>query len=127
MRIDIAEFFNRGPSCPHMGSVERITLTVMRPKRPSDQKQTGNEQEGFGDIVPHNEEFTPHRFRCQLHLWSVIYSRKNYIRLELVEGGSVSGLVPRSMVPEADRGYWISAINHDVALDGKHIAARMPV
>src|SRR5258708_40200761 len=42
MRIDIAEFFNRAPGCQHMGSVEGKTLAVMRPKRPGDQKQTGN-------------------------------------------------------------------------------------
>src|SRR5579864_4648139 len=42
MRIDVAEFFDSAPGCPHMGGVEGKTLTVMRPKRPGDQEQTGD-------------------------------------------------------------------------------------
>ena len=50
---------------------------------------------------------------------STIVSAKTPSGLELAEGGSVSGLVRRGVVPEADRGYWISAIDHDAAPDGK--------
>jgi hypothetical protein len=103
-----------------MVSVEGKTLTVMGPKRPRDQKQTSNEQEGFCDVASHGKESTPHRFRCQSHLWSMhLWSAKTPSGLELLEGESVSGMVPRGVVPEADRGYWISAVN--VAPDGKEI------
>jgi hypothetical protein len=81
---------------------------VMRPKRPGDQQQTGNEQEGFCKVVSHDEESTPHRFRCQSGLWSSIakvcklerylwsvhfWSAKTPSGLELAEGGSVGNLV----------------------------------
>jgi hypothetical protein len=41
---------------------------VMRPKRPGDQQQTGNEQERFCEVVSHDQDSTPHRFRCQSYL-----------------------------------------------------------
>jgi hypothetical protein len=37
-----------------MVRVEGQTLTVMGPKRPGDQKQTGTEQNGFRDVVSHD-------------------------------------------------------------------------
>jgi len=85
-----------------MGSVERITLPVMRPKRPRDQKQTANQQEGFCEVLSHDEKSMPPSFPM-----SIAFIFRTF--MVLAEGRSVSGLVWRGGVPKADRGYWISA------------------